>query len=297
MSNFKHFLITRINVDWNISRPCDDRNSVEFLNHRFNLFEEICYPSVIAQDNKNFTWLILLDSELPSQFKERVNQYNSPIKLIPIYVENRNTLLQSVREAIVDNTGEGYEHLITTNIDSDDAVTSDFVTLIQNYFNSQDFEFINFPFGYLYRFDNQELYLREWLTSPFYTLVEGFNNFKTVLQYEHIEIKNYRNRQIVTKPMWLMTAHGKNVRTNFDVSAAWQPLYRMGSNFPASLDLPSKSSLEYVKETYFALDQVCKSRKQWDTGNVKLRKIINILWPSLFRFFRKIKYSSNSSSS
>ena len=56
MNNFQHFLVTRINVDWNISKPRsqEERNSTDFLSYRLDLFEKICYPSVNAQINKNF---------------------------------------------------------------------------------------------------------------------------------------------------------------------------------------------------------------------------------------------------
>ncbi|MEQ8999885.1 MAG: glycosyltransferase [Coleofasciculus sp. B1-GNL1-01] len=288
---FKHFIITRMNVDWNLSRHRHDRNSYDFLIHRFNLFESICYPSVLSQKNKNFTWLILFDAALPIGFKQKVESYcsnSSTIKIIPVYIQSKTTLLNTVREIIQQNISSETPYLITTSIDSDDAISQNFVSLIQENFNNQDFEFINFPFGYLYRIKEQNLYLREWLTSPFYTLVENVNNFKTVLQYGHTVIKNHKNRQIITKPVWLMIAHGENVRTNFDVSAAWQPLYRLGSDFTVDLEFPSKSRSYYLKEILMAIHQVYASRKKWDTKKVKIRKIINILSPALLRFARKV---------
>lgn len=288
---FEHFLITRMNVDWNLSRHRHDRNSPDFLDHRFNLFEKICYPSVLSQTNKIFFWIILFDAALPISFKQKVERYcsqASKIKIIPVYVQDKNTLINTVRKVIKQNISNEKRYLITTSIDSDDAISNNFVSLVQEKFSSQDFEFINFPFGYLYRIKEQNLYLREWLTSPFYTLIENINDFKTVLQYNHTEIKKYRNRQIITKPVWLMIAHGENVRTNFDVSAAWQPLYRLGSDFTINLEFPSKSRNSYLKEIIGAVYQVYASRKKWDTQKVKVRKIINILSPSLVRFTRKL---------
>lgn len=288
---FKHFIITRMNVDWHLSKHRTDRNHPDFLTHRFKLFEEVCYPSVLSQNNKNFTWIILFDAALPILFKQKVENYCShaeEVEIIPVYIQSKMTLLNTVKENIKLKLSNETEYLITTSLDSDDAISKNFISLIQENFSRQELGFINFPFGYLYRTQEQNLYLREWLTSPFYTLIENLNDFKTVLQYRHTEIKHYRNRQIITKPVWLMIAHGKNVRTNFDVSAAWQPLYRLGSDFTINLEFPSKSRNSYLKEIIGAVYQVYASRKKWDTQKIKVRKIINILSPALMRFTRRL---------
>jgi len=287
---FRHFVITRMNVDWQISRPRSDRNDPEFLNRRFALFEQICLPSVKAQTNKEFLWLMLLDAALPNQFKEKVEKYRSSVQLVPVYVESRETLLDSVRRVIREHTNEECKYLITTSLDSDDAISKDFLQLVQAQFRQQEFEFVNFLFGYLYRIGEQKLYLREWLTSPFYSLIESYNDeFKTVLKYGHTQINEYNNCQIVAEPLWLMVAHGNNVRTNFDVSAAWQPVNRLGSNFAVDLDFPKSSKLKVFKGMATEIYSVLRSRKKWDTAKVKVRKISNIISPSAIRVLRRIK--------
>lgn len=289
---FKHFIITRMNVDWQISRPRSDRNEPEFLSRRFALFEQICLPSITAQTNRNFTWLMLLDAALPTQFKERVEKYCSIAQLVPIYIESRETLLNSVRQVVREDTDQNCKYLITTSLDSDDAISKDFLQLVQNQFRKQEFEFINFPFGYLYRVSEQKLYLREWLTSPFHTLIESYQgDFKTVLEYGHTEISNYKTCQIVAEPVWLMVAHGNNVRTNFDVSAAWQPVNRLGSNFAVNLDFPKSSRLKSLKRMTVEILNVVRSNKEWDTLKVKTRKISNIISPSTVRTLRKVKFN------
>lgn len=286
---FKHFVITRMNVDWGISRPRTDRNEPEFLDKRFKLFEEICIPSIAAQTNKDFIWLFLLDSAIPESYRERVYKYDPGVKFIPIYVESKDTLLDEVKQVVKTHTHETHKYLMTTSLDSDDAIAKDFLQLVQNEFNRQDFEFINFPFGYLYRVADQKLYLREWLSSPFHTLIEKYDDsFETVLKYGHDYIKQYQHKQVITRPVWLMFAHGSNVRTNFDVSAAWQPLERLGSNFAVDLK-PSKSSpVDQVKEILREIYRVCISQKEWDTGKVKVRKVVNIVSPAVIRLLRRI---------
>lgn len=289
---FKHFVITRMNVDWQISRPRSDRNEPEFLSRRFALFEQICLPSIAAQTNRDFIWLMLLDAALPTQFRQRVEKYCSIAQLVPVYIKSRETLLDSVRQVVREHTDQDCKYLITTSLDSDDAISKDFLQLVQNQFRKQEFEFVNFPFGYLYRVGEQKLYLREWLTSPFHTLIESYQgDFKTVLEYGHTEISNYNNCQVIAEPVWLMVAHGNNVRTNFDVSAAWQPLNRLSSNFAVDLNFPRSSKLKSLKKMTVEIYNVLRSNKEWDTLKVKARKISNIISPSTVRTLRKVKFN------
>ena len=58
---FKHFLITRFNLikaDWNTNKKDKAVLTEEWHENRFKLFLNYCYPSVAAQQNKNFTWLV-----------------------------------------------------------------------------------------------------------------------------------------------------------------------------------------------------------------------------------------------
>ncbi|NJR38411.1 MAG: hypothetical protein HC781_05665 [Leptolyngbyaceae cyanobacterium CSU_1_4] len=292
MSYFQHFLITRMNVDWDVLklRSPRERNSFEFLNHRFNIFEKTCYPAIKAQTNPHFIWLILCDEGLPEKFRERLAQYEPTLKMIPVYISSKETFLTTLKSAIAARLLPSTQHLITTNIDSDDVLSKKFVAVTQQQFRGQDFEFINFPFGYLYRFQEQKLYLREWLTSSCHTLIEQRQNFQTALSYPHHEVASHKTRQVITCPMWLMTVHGKNLRTQFDVSAAWQPLARLGDRFSLDLDAPEQSWVERLREIVTEVFNVLSSQREWDTGRVKARKIMNILFPPLIRGMRNLRY-------
>ncbi|MDX2213170.1 MAG: glycosyltransferase [Oculatellaceae cyanobacterium bins.114] len=284
---FQHILITRMNVEWNISRPVEERNNLDFLSYRFNIFEKTCFPSVNAQSNKNFVWLLLLDSKLPDEFRKRVEQYTSTPQLIPVYIENKDTFLDQLKQAINTHLSASTTHLMTTNLDSDDAISKDFVATIQEQFKGQDFEFINFPFGFMYRFVDEKLYLRDWLTAPCHTLIEQRDNFETASNYKHDTITKYKTRQIPTKPMWLMTVHGKNVRTKFDVNAAWQPTQRLTHDFDIRFDLPHTSYLKTLNEIFAAVITVITSQRDWDSPSVKFKKVANILSPAIMRSLRQ----------
>jgi hypothetical protein len=292
MSQFQHFLVTRMNVDWDVTklRSQQERNSFEFLDHRFNIFEKTCYPAIQAQTNRNFIWLILFDAELPVAFRERFASYTSDLKILPVYIHSKASFLETLKAAISEHLLPTTDHIITTNIDSDDILSKKFVAATQQQFRGQDFEFVNFPFGYLYRFQDQRLYLREWLTSACHTLIEKRSNFQTALTCAHNQVLSHQTRQVITQPLWLMTVHRENVRTQFDVSAAWQPLSRMGDDFCSKIDFPQQSWLETLAQIPTETLKIITSRREWDTPKVKARKITNVLLPQLIRGVRKLRY-------
>lgn len=292
MDKFQHILLTRMNVDWNLSRTRSqqERNDVDFLNYRFEVFEKTCLPSVNAQTNKDFIWIILLDEETPEIFRERIQAYQTSLQILPIYIKSKETLLATLKETILEQLLESTTHLITTNLDSDDVISKRFISSIQDQFRSQDFEFINFPFGYLYQSKEQKLYLREWLTAACHTLIEKRENFETALKYPHNEISSYKVRQVITTPMWLMTVHDMNVRTRFDVSAAWQPIHRLKDDFCTNIDFPKRTILGRYQELFSEMVNLLVSKREWDTPKVKFRKALNILSPSLIRSNRMRRY-------
>ncbi|MEC4887300.1 MAG: glycosyltransferase, partial [Scytonema sp. PMC 1070.18] len=147
MKLFEHLIITRFNVTVDFSKPRVGIDS-EWLTHRFRLFENFCYPSIHAQSNQNFKWLIYFDQETPEYFKNKIKEYAEWSNFIPIYIKNRFT--NEINRENVLNYLNGVEYLITTRLDNDDAVSKDFIQEIQNKFQKQEFEFMNFTNGYVW---------------------------------------------------------------------------------------------------------------------------------------------------
>src|SRR6478735_10278904 len=60
-----HFILTRFNVKnfYHCEEPTD-----EWLKGRLDLFRTYCLPSFEGQTNKNFRWLVFVDSESPEWF-------------------------------------------------------------------------------------------------------------------------------------------------------------------------------------------------------------------------------------
>ena len=66
MENYSHFIITRFNLNLYAQDKHDlPTRTDRWLEHRFEVFERYCLPSVAAQTSGNFTWLCLFDAATP----------------------------------------------------------------------------------------------------------------------------------------------------------------------------------------------------------------------------------------
>lgn len=131
--NLQHVLITRFSyrsTSW--QNLDDDRHfdplKPENLEYRFRLFEIAALPGVLGQTSQDFVWLIIVDRELDSNFRERLKALVS---------ERPRTYLHDYNEA--DDLGglewlrpylhtpEQGDYVVTTTLDDDDALPRDFV--------------------------------------------------------------------------------------------------------------------------------------------------------------------------
>jgi hypothetical protein len=200
---FKHIILTRFNLRWITDEP----PGVDWLRHRFKLFDRFCYPSVYGQVNQNFKWLVFFDEHTPSEFREMIAAYAEWDNFIPVYVAGFDKSL--VRERLSAFLGNA-SHLITTRLDNDDAICKDLIDTVQINFRQQDFEFINFTYGFVWSKHN--VYLSRQKSNPFISLIESAHKYRTVWCENHVTLSSLGNiRQLVTPPAWLQVIHNRNV--------------------------------------------------------------------------------------
>lgn len=240
MKNFNHFLLTRFNVRLNrddIGYGSDLGVSPEWLNGRFELFDKFCYPSVRGQSNQNFKWILFCNSLTPDIFKDKLKEYSKWENFIPIYVDKFS--LERIRENLLPYITKGTEYLITTTLDNDDAISKDYIQLIQDNFQEQKFELLNFTYGYAWNTRNGNIYLKGTGNNHFMTLIEEIEGFKTIWIEPH---NNYYKlygktgvlRQIRVKPTWLEVVHGGNLYNT--VNGIRQPRKNMGDDFSINVE-------------------------------------------------------------
>lgn len=216
---FEHYLITRFNLpifftlrNGNKVSACSE----EYLEHRFELFEKYCLPSVAQQSNKNFKWLILFDVNTPQKFKDRalawkqsfeeiypfyldLSDYKEiPTEYINLYNEYANKTNQQSFAEIDNYPGEFVQRVVspmfiknciktlssnvpdyylTTRLDNDDAIHVDFIDSVQKMFlENQKVCLYNYRFGYGYDLRTKVVEKGDFGNSHFTTLVESSNN-------------------------------------------------------------------------------------------------------------------------
>jgi hypothetical protein len=258
MYTFRHLIITTFNV------PLEDdtaryahRLDPTWLASRFALFEQYCFPSVAAQSNQNFTWVVYFDSRTPEAFKERIKTCRAYANFVPVYADDRYIITER-------HLGDLTRHvpfLITTKIDNDDAMARDHVQAIQSRFEGQSFAFLNFAKGYI--LCNGRLYVNDNLSNPFITLIEAVNGFRSVEPRDDAEctqlvtsepawVNGFKTAycmnharlhglglvtQVHADPMWLQVVHGRNsLETGPGHDAVRQPLRKLRERFEVHVD-------------------------------------------------------------
>jgi hypothetical protein len=180
----------------------------DWLEHRFALFERFCLPSVEAQTCADFDWIIFCNPDIPRAFLERLRGYSRFRALQPIYF--RNTFDQGMARAAVGELARRHSHLITTRLDNDDAISRTFVETIQQNFRGQEYEFLNFTNGLIWK--DGEIRSGRHSSNAFISLVENAENYTTVYCGNHMELDQRGPIAQIAKPAaWLQVVHSRNL--------------------------------------------------------------------------------------
>jgi len=214
---FQHFVLTSFNIK-EISQEggCDRgdlaRADGNWLKKRIKLFDDFCYPSIREQTNQNFKWLVLFNINTPVVFKQIIQKYSEWDNFIPVYIEpikKASSLRRIVRGEIIPKYLKGKtKYLITTRIDSDDALCKDYIEMVQRRFNKQKLQFLNFNNGYIWKYKFNQIYSDKQPSNPFITLIEEVGEIKTVFCWSHPELSKIGPvMEIETEPAWLQLSH------------------------------------------------------------------------------------------
>lgn len=215
---FSHYILTRFNLPlssvtvggkWDV---CGEK----YLSYRFSLFERYCMPSVKNQTCQNFKWLILFDINTPESFKQRAAEWHRGYpNLVPCYlkvedyggvtpsselvmdVDTDAPMLQItcrfVADIIRSLETSMPEWMLTTRLDSDDALHKDWIKNLQDSFKVNP-RLSAFDFVYTYKYipEEQIVYRYVLRNGHFITLAEPFSSdFRSVLFCNHLDMDKY----------------------------------------------------------------------------------------------------------
>jgi hypothetical protein len=180
---------------------------MDWLLHRTDLFERICFPSVASQTDQDFTWILWVDLETPSDVLHRLyrlqRQRHFEVNFISYFDEA--VAAEQVRKYVT-----GTPYLLTTRLDNDDALAKDYFQILKLHVKPFTPSWINFDHGLqagpigVYR-----MYRR---SNAFISLIERSDKPNTVMCIKH-------SKAVSVAPIvhldghawWLQVVHGRNL--------------------------------------------------------------------------------------
>ncbi|WP_125774739.1 glycosyltransferase [Antribacter gilvus] len=123
-----HVLLTRFNLP---SKGAEEviRAKEGWLRDRVALFERYCLPSVAAQSDRDFAWLVYIDPQSPGWFQTWADDAGAGLFRA---VRREEVPREALLADVVEVTRRVPERLLTTNLDNDDAVSVDFVERLRS---------------------------------------------------------------------------------------------------------------------------------------------------------------------
>ena len=188
----------------------------EWLKGRLELFDSYCLPSVSAQTYKDFLWHVYCDEDTDAAILQELRDRAESLPQMRIVLTGPNGRAPAAH--VVDDARSRDQALVTTRLDSDDAISKHYVQAIQAHareFVNGDEEtlLLNFPRGFQLDTGTGRL-LFDWMPrSSFHTLFERVNpEAKTVLSGNHSTFhEDHHTVQDDSIPAWLMVIHEGNV--------------------------------------------------------------------------------------
>lgn len=203
-------VLTRFNVEL---AGGDGRGILsDWLASRLTLFERVCAPSVRAQQGPLRRWLVFIDAGTPEEARRRIVAAGAPgqVLLLPVDGSLPDERLQRM---VLDVVPARRDFLITTRLDNDDALATDYLDVMQATARPATAEFLNPLRGY--QLADGRLYATFDPSNPFLTLVEHRDPTRppmTAFCTPHRRASlAYPVRQVRGPALWVQSVHGANL--------------------------------------------------------------------------------------
>ena len=218
---FNHLLVTRFNLrnpEWDVTKNNEKLLTNDWMEERMWFFENFCFPTILAQTNQNFDWLLYFDITTPEKFKTRISELiQNQLNFKVFYIDGMPQFYDELKKYISAIPNKK-PYLITSRIDNDDSVHKDFINEIQLEFKQQDYLVLDIIKGYSLQIrPTVMLGKKEHVFNPFMSLIEKNDDPKTIWYYHHnMWKKETRIKQVNHKRLWIAVIHEKNKVNNFN---------------------------------------------------------------------------------
>jgi hypothetical protein len=212
MAHLQHFILTNFNVILEHDRQDLTGRAVltrEWIDWRIELFETFCLPSIAGQINQDFRWLIRFGPDTPIRLAHCVDRWSRVANITPLWNS------ASARGVIGSALGRTEALLLTTRLDSDDALHREFVDTVQRSISDRPAEVLDPPLGYVLTYPEGQATLFRAELGPFLTLAERVVGMpgRTIRTVPHKRAAVLGPvRRFTEEPLWLQVIHGRNIR-------------------------------------------------------------------------------------
>ena len=213
MVQFRHYIITCLNVGiyshkkWPKHRlPVD-----KWMSHRMRLFTTFTLPSMINQTCQNFTWLLLMDERTPTPYKQLIDRIQMK-NLQPVFLNCKGLDNKLIAAEVMANIEPGDYDLMTTEVDSDDAIHQGMVKVLQDKYQHRSNKLwqISFLYGFILDTRTKAVFSMKYAYHcP--TIIEHSSTAKSVYHWPNVAIPANGIEYISNAPYWLQIIHSQNV--------------------------------------------------------------------------------------
>lgn len=268
---FDHFIITRFSVVFAKNQAPPDSH---WLETRLELFGKTAIASISAQSEPGFKWLVFFDDRVDPDFRSRVDTLAAG-RFEPIWTSEFFDG-KVVAGVIADRTNKPY--VITTRVDNDDSLATDFVATVQRLFARQERVYINFVRGFQQVFDGR-VYRYDAISNAFISMIERADRqggFRTVFDGKHFEAPRLGDIiQVATAPMWCQTIHAGNMMNQVrgPMSTARALRKRVHNDIPSLPDRPYRTFLlDWTRSLFLSLPQLWMRQPRFFKEWVRARR-------------------------
>ena len=197
--SLQHVVVTRLNLELGFAHARDTLDA-GWLRRRLEPFAEICHPSMRMQRAPH-RWVVVVDARTPGAILDELAAF-AGVEVMALEPPHDLDRLGRALAAVV---GEGAGHLMTTRLDSDDALAEGHLERLQAAFEPRaEPHFLNFPFGHMWR--GGRLYACLDPASPFLSHVEPLGGGVPLTAYRVAHVWAHRVapvRQLWAPSMWM----------------------------------------------------------------------------------------------
>jgi hypothetical protein len=237
-----HVLLTRFNLP-TLGVEGIVRAREGWLQNRVELFERYCAPSVASQAAP-VTWMVYFDPDSPDWLLERLRPLIERRLFLPVHrvSVSEEELLTDIR----DRVPRRGDYLVTTNLDNDDGLASDFTERIQSVSTDHSRVVIYHATGLIKSADG--VFLRTDRRNAFVSVRAPWEDAVTSWSEYHNEFPRIMPAvQLTGPPGWLQIVHGTNVSNRVRGRLVSPAIYR--ARFGDMLDdVPVPSSAEVLRD-------------------------------------------------